>query len=465
MIACFNRGLASPGLPRGVAANVKVIGLSSQELLHFTYRCAYPYAVTYLGIYLIAGLGFLLRVINLATPKGLVFDEVYYVDAARDFLAFGVEVTKDEPEFVVHPPLGKWFIAIGIRLFGDNEFGWRFATAVAGTISIILIGLIAQRLFRSQLLTLLATFLAAVDGLALVHSRTSLLDNFLTTLILAATYFFIRKNYVVTAIFLGLALGTKWSALYFIAVFGAVALYRAFTHHTGRNLIRPSIERILTFTLIPIAIYLATWVGWFLSDRGWGRDAGSNAITSFIKYHEQMLSFHTGLNEKHTYMAHPWTWLIQSRPTSFFYESPKTCGAPSCSQEVLAMGTPFLWWTGAIAIFVVFGFWIKSIIKRRMEPASTIIVMGMVAGYLPWFAFGERTVFSFYSIIFQPFLILAIVYCARWFISHNHKWGTIASSVFAVIVFFNFLYFLPIFVGDVMTYDAWYSRMWLPSWI
>ena len=421
--------------------------------------------MTYLGIYLIAGLGFLLRVINLATPKGLVFDEVYYVDAARDFLAFGVEVAKDEPEFVVHPPLGKWFIAIGIRLFGDNEFGWRFATAVAGTISIILIGLIAQRLFRSQFLTLLATFLAAVDGLALVHSRTSLLDNFLTTLILTATYFFIRKNYVVTAIFLGLALGTKWSALYFIAVFGAVALYRAFTHHTGRNLIRPSIERILTFSLIPIAIYLATWVGWFLSDRGWGRDTGSNALSSFIKYHEQMLSFHTGLDEKHTYMAHPWTWLIQSRPTSFFYESPKTCGGPSCSQEVLAMGTPFLWWTGAIALFVVFGFWIKSIIKRRMEPASTIIVMGMVAGYLPWFAFGERTVFSFYSIIFQPFLILAIVYCARWFISHNHKWGTVASSVFAVIVFFNFLYFLPIFVGDVMTYDSWYSRMWLPSWI
>ena len=421
--------------------------------------------MTYLGIYLIAGLGFLLRVINLATPRGLVFDEVYYVDAARDFLAFGVEVSDDEAEFVVHPPLGKWFIAIGIRLFGDNEFGWRFSTAVAGTISIILIGLIAQKLFRSQFLTLLATFLATVDGLALVHSRTSLLDNFLTMLILAAIYFFIRKNYVVTAIFLGLALGTKWSALYFIAVFGAVALYRAFTHHTGRQLIRPSIERILTFGLLPIAIYLLTWTGWLLSDRGWGRDAGSHALSSLIKYHEQMLSFHTGLTEKHSYEAHPWTWLIQSRPTSFFYESPKTCGSPSCSQEVLAMGTPFLWWAGAIAIFVVFGFWIKSIIKRRMEPASTVIVMGIAAGYLPWFAFDERTVFSFYSIIFQPFLILAIVYCARWFISHNHKWGTIASSVFAVLVFFNFLYFLPIFLGDVITYDAWYSRMWLPSWI
>jgi dolichyl-phosphate-mannose--protein O-mannosyl transferase len=100
-----------------------------------------------------------------------------------------------------------------------------------------------------------------------------------------------------------------------------------------------------------------------------------------------------------------------------------------------------------------------------MEPASTIIVMGMAAGYLPWFAFNERTVFSFYSIIFQPFLILAIVYCARWLISQNQRWGNIAATAFALVVFFNFLYFLPIFVGDVMTYDAWYSRMWLPSWI
>jgi dolichyl-phosphate-mannose--protein O-mannosyl transferase len=100
-----------------------------------------------------------------------------------------------------------------------------------------------------------------------------------------------------------------------------------------------------------------------------------------------------------------------------------------------------------------------------MEPASTIIVVGIAAGYLPWFAFQDRTVFSFYSIVFQPFLIFAIVYCARWFISQNQRWGTIASVTFALLVFFNFLYFLPIFVGDVITYDAWYARMWLPSWI
>ena len=65
-----------------------------------------------------------LRLFNLGTPKGFVFDEVYYVDGARDYLAHGVEVSGDDPEFVVHPPVGKWLIALGIKLFGDNEFGW-----------------------------------------------------------------------------------------------------------------------------------------------------------------------------------------------------------------------------------------------------------------------------------------------------------------------------------------------------
>ena len=211
--------------------------------------------LTYIGIYVIAAFAFLLRVINLGLPKGLVFDEVYYVDAARDYLAYGVEVDGTKPEFIVHPPVGKWLIAVGIKFFGDDEFGWRISTAVAGVIAIIFIGLIAQRLFRSHFLTLLATFLGAVDGLALVHSRTSLLDNFLTVLILAATYFFIRRNYVVSALFLGLALGTKWSAIYFLALFGCVALYRAFTHHTGRNLIKPTIGRLATFGLLPVAVY------------------------------------------------------------------------------------------------------------------------------------------------------------------------------------------------------------------
>ena len=414
---------------------------------------------------LIALVSFFLRIFHLGDIKTFIFDEVYYVDGARDLLKFGVEVTGNNPEFVVHPPIGKWLIALGIQLFGDSAFGWRFTTAVAGSVMILLIALIAHRLFRNPLLTGLASALMAVDGLALVHSRTALLDNFLALFILTATYFFIRRQYWWTAIALGIALGIKWSAIYFILVFGVIALYRAFTHHTGKALIRPTLERIGQFVLLPTGIYLISWIGWFNSQRGWARDYSANVLTSFVHYHQQILNFHTSLTEKHTYQANPWSWLIMGRPTSFFYQSPKGCGADSCSQEILALGTPLLWWSATIALSVVVGLWLRAALMRRIEPALTIIVAGMTAGYLPWFFYQSRTVFTFYAIVFQPFLILALVYCAQLIRSKFGRRGEIVIAAGILLITLNFLYFLPIYMGDVITYEAWRDRMWFPSWI
>lgn len=409
----------------------------------------------------------ILRLLHLGTPKGFVFDEVYYVDGARDYLAYGVEVTGQEPEFVVHPPIGKWLIALGIKLFGDHEFGWRFMGALLGSAMIILIALIAHRLFRNNFLTVAASALMAMDGLALVHSRTALLDIYLSFFVLLATYLFLMRWHWWAAIALGLAISTKWSALYYLALFGVVALYRAFTQNTGRDLIRPTLKTIAQYVLIPISIYIASWSGWFVSSRGWARDFSSNVITSFLHYHSQMLGFHTGLVQKHSYQANPWSWLIMGRPTSFFYETPKNCGADHCSQEVLALGTPALWWLATIAVAVVIGFWIKSFALKRYEPALNVIVTGIAAGYLPWFFFQKRTMFSFYAIVFEPFLILAIVYCAYIALLHfeNKRNTYLLLGALGLIILLNFIFFLPLYTGDVITYDSWQARMWLPSWV
>jgi len=414
---------------------------------------------------LIALLSFILRLADLGRVKGFIFDEVYYVDGARDLLKYGVEVAGVKPEFIVHPPLGKWLIGLGIQVFGDTGFGWRFTTALIGSLMILLIALIAHRLFRSAILTALASALMAIDGLALVHSRTALLDNFLTFFILLSSYLFLTKRYWWTGIVLGLALATKWSALYFIIAFAAIGFYRAFTHYSGRDLIKPTLARIGQFGAVPLLVYITSWAGWFMSDRGWNRDYSSNVLTSFIYYHQQMLDFHTGLTEKHTYQANPWSWLVMGRPTSFYYESPKGCGADSCSQEILALGTPLLWWLGTIAIVVVFGLWARSIAKHRLDPALTVIVTGITAGYLPWFFFQDRTVFSFYAIVFEPFLILALVYCARSILTNYGRTGEIVVAGVYIVLFFNFLYFLPLYMGDLITYDAWHARMWFASWI
>jgi len=410
---------------------------------------------------------FLLRVINLGRPNALVFDEIYYVDGARDLLKYGVEVDGLKPEFIVHPPIGKWLIGVGIQIFGDNSFGWRFMSALLGALMVIFVSLIAHELFHSQALTVLAGALMSIDGLALVHSRTALLDNFLTFFILLAAYFFIKEMHWFTGLFLGLALGTKWSALYFIAVFGLITLYKVFTSASGKKLLKPSTYVAIQYGLLPLTVYVISWFGWFRSHRGWDRDWSSNPITSFIYYHKQMLGFHTGLTEKHSYQANPWSWLVMGRPTSFFYESPKGCGADACAQEVLALGTPLLWWSATIAVCVVIAIWGKSLFERRIDPALTLIMSGLFAGYLPWFFFQKRTVFSFYAIVFEPFLILALTYCA-WLWLEKAKNKRLAISLIAALtiaVALNFIYFMPLYTADVITYDAWRQHMWLPSWI
>ena len=416
---------------------------------------------------LIAIASFVLRLINLGSPKGFVFDEVYYVDGARDLLKYGVEVDGTNPEFIVHPPVGKWLIASGINMFGDNEFGWRFASAVFGTLLILLFARLVHVLFYSPLLTGLGAALMALDGLLLVHSRTALLDLFLTFFTLLGIFLWHRNRHIWAGIAFGLAIGCKWSAIYFVAVIGFIAVYRIVVASDIRKSLKPIVAKFAQYGLLPVFVYAMTWTGWFISDRGWSREWSTNPLLSWLHYHSEMLNFHTGLTEKHPYQANPWSWLIMGRPTSFFYAAPKECGAKDCAQEVLALGTPILWWVGTIALAVVVGYWIKSLIHHRVDAAATIVIIGFAAGYLPWFAMQQRTVFTFYAIVIQPFLILAIVYCAKLLLDSGLKpvvSQSIVGGVFALIVL-CFLFFIPLFTAQVITYEDWRLRMWFDSWI
>jgi dolichyl-phosphate-mannose--protein O-mannosyl transferase len=395
---------------------------------------------------------FFLRIFNLGIPKGLVFDEVYYVDGARDYLKYGVELTDGNSEFVVHPPVGKWLIASGIKIFGDNEFGWRIAAAVAGTLTVYLTARIAQRIFQENKWAILAALLMTLDGLNLVMSRTALLDIFLTLFVLLSVNAWLKGNYLQFAIYLGLAMGSKWSALYFVVILLILELV------LNRNLIR-----IIKVGITSALVYLGSWIGWFSSTNGWDRNSKSNPILSLINYHREMLGFHTGLTENHSYQANPWSWIVMGRPTSFFYESPKGCGAKSCAQEVLAIGTPILWWIGAAALLFLIGANLHHFAMRELDLGVLIPFIGIVAGYLPWFFFQERTVFTFYAIVFQPFLILAIVLLAKVAYEYHSKLQYLVVGV-VVLIALNFIYFYPVFTGSITTYDAWFDRMWWSSW-
>jgi dolichyl-phosphate-mannose--protein O-mannosyl transferase len=386
-------------------------------------------------------------------PTGYIFDEVYYAKNANSLLSSAVELdAQGQAEFVVHPPFGKWLIAIGIRFFGNEEFGWRFASAIFGTLSILLIYLIVKKLFNSEFLSITAALLMAFDGLNLVMSRVALLDIFLMFFILLSIYFLITNNLWLSGSAIGLAISIKWSAAFLIPL--VILFVVIYNKVTFRNLYKV----VSQFTLLPISIYFASWSGWIFSSQGWARQSESNVFASLWNYHLQILDFHQGLDDKHAYQANPWSWLVLGRPTSFYYESPSDCGAEKCAQEILAIGTPLLWWISIFAVAITFGF-----LVTKLERAAAIILLGFAGTYLTWFFIQSRTTFYFYSISILPFLILALIYCFNQLLNiANYKKYIIS---FVILVAINFIYFLPIYLGISIPYSQWLSRMWFESWI
>ena len=144
---------------------------------------------------LIGVLAAVVRFWNLSHPSSLIFDETYYVKDAYSLLNYGYErewpkdinddfvngtaTPNDKPSYVVHPPLGKWIMALGMAIFGtDSGFGWRAAAAFAGTLAAVFTTMAATRLFRSAVWGGLAGLFVALDGQQIALSRTGILDIF-----------------------------------------------------------------------------------------------------------------------------------------------------------------------------------------------------------------------------------------------------------------------------------------------
>ena len=427
-----------------------------------------------------------LRVWHLGSPKGFVFDEVYYAQNANSLLHHGVELDPKTAaaQFIVHPPVGKWMIALGIKAFGYHEFGWRIAAALAGSLSIVMIFYIAKRLFNNYYLALCAGILMSADGLHLVMSRTALLDIFLMCFTLMGFFFLLRNQHFAAGISLGLAAATKWSGLYYLIAYLLFTLYVDYRRNKAlevesplKLLLREKFwRRVLQYVVIPIFVYILSWIGWFFNSSGYDRNWANSQRHGFFNfipgplrslwhYHAEMWNFHTTLTTSHPYSANPWGWLIMARPTSFYYQAPHGCGASACAQEVLALGTPLLWWSAVAAIAVTFGYWIS-----RREWQSGLLLLSLAAGYLPWFNWQKRTIFNFYTIAFEPFIVLIVVFALSKLLEPDSsgavsKFRRYASYGFLALVVLNFLYFLPLFLGSIITYHHWSSLMWFPSWI
>jgi len=479
-------------------------------------------AWTWGGPALVMVVAILTRLVGLAHPHELVFDETYYVKDAYTLSHLGYEGSwpsdpnvafnagnpfgyLEAPAFVVHPPIGKWIIAIGLAVFGaDDPFGWRVAIAVCGVLLVLVTMLIAKTLFRSTLLGVIAGGLLAIDGNAIVMSRVALLDTSLALFVLlgAGAVLLDRRSHAVgwarpwlvaAGVSFGLASGVKWSGFYFLAAFAVYALgsevlaRRRDGEPWHRTFLSQAPATFLLTVPVALAVYLASWTGWFLSGssgtgggyyRHWIDNEGGTAWTgllSWVPYDLQnwwhfqasIYAYHVGLTTPHNYQANPLTWLFLARPTSMYWHA-----NGNDAETILGLANPLIWWAATAAIFFLTFRLVRSLVRRHQPSRiDAFILVGFAAGYLPWLLYLGRTVFQFYTIAFEPFMVLALTAAIATLLGSaadpesRRVLGLRVVGGFLVVCVLLSIFFLPMWTGQEI--PRWYMNMhfWFPSWI
>lgn len=478
------------------------------------------------------------RFTNLGKPAELIFDELYYAKAGCILIGESDKVCKVESQDEhywrdnkwdvgswVHPPLGKWMIGMGEKAFGMTPFGWRFSSALVGTLTVTLVAVIALLLFGSPLWTFVAGTLLALEHLNVVQSRVALLDIHLEFWVVLGFLFLVldrrwigrrtppetepepepepeqpeaitphragpavpfpvwRPWRFAAGLAMGAAFSAKWSGA--TAIVGALIL--SFAWETTRRrrgqvsrrrafvraVTQESFGLMIAFLLIPLTVYMVMYLPWF-HHFGWSLKAWWENQTAMLDYHQQLKT--TALNTAtgsytptHPYYSRPWTWPFMLRPVNFYFRD-----LGSNVAQILAVGNPAVFWASVWAVPYVALMW-----RRRGDWRAGFVTTALLCQYLPWLLV-SRPQFFFYVLPLTPFMVLAVVYVLRdlssaTIVLRDPTSGERVESTrhpylpfvwgYVLVAVGLFLWFWPVLVGSPISRAMWKARAWFRGWV
>jgi len=429
-------------------------------------------------IFTILTLSLTVRFIRLGTPSGYYFDEVYHamtvkLIARNDKRAYEyIHGDSIEPNTYVewlHPPLAKYFQALGVLAFGENGFGWRFSGALFGVMTIFMTGLLAWKLFQNINITLTALALASLETLLIVQSRIAMNDIFLVFFVLLSAYLYLLyrdypsyRRLLWVGFAVGLTLATKWSGLFIglwmIAAEGITTILMSMKQYYPSKVTLSLVKvlgrdvgvKVFALIILPLLVYVASY--WQMFSQG-------KDFAYFIDLHQQILGYQTGLEATHPYQSTPIQWFFDTKPVWYYVDY-----SGGSRRDVYATGNPIIFWFGGLfAILLSIYLFLpvpgnqhslpsksnSASLKLNLEPLSAwtfrhrlLVLTSMYwIVWLPW-AFSPRIMFFYHYIPAVPFLciILAVVIVGlwgsvpNWFATKNHN-SLIIRQVLALAIF------------------------------
>jgi hypothetical protein len=436
---------------------------------------------------------------NKAGQHTLIFDEAYYVNAARVIAglrppngAHYADAPSGTDPNAEHPQLAKLIMAGAIELFGDGPFAWRIGSLIFGSLAILGMFALVRSAGGGRWSALGAATLMACDNLLLVHGRIGTLDIYAVAMMIWGVALYVRGWPVFGGLVLGVAAAFKLVAPYVAAVLLLFEVVRVITRWRRRG--APSSWRpgpALRRLVMCIVTGFATFIGLLaIMDRVATpyADAEAKLITGgpfahlahMISYAAQQTSPHgpTGI------ASYPWQWILDLEPITYLRINPSLPGdglyaIHPVSKFLGVISPPIMVLAMPAMLFAIYRLVrlprVRMVANTAVTAGSALVAHTAAEGWGEtdvdpgdiqlaalglcwfigtWFPFAfltlvdHRTSYLYYMVIVMPGIYVAITYLLSHAWRLRRWWLSVLVGGFALAVFASavFLYpFVPTF--------------------
>jgi 4-amino-4-deoxy-L-arabinose transferase-like glycosyltransferase len=407
------------------------------------------------------------------TQHLLIFDEVYYVNAARVIDGINPPANNhytsnplgDDPN-AEHPQLVKLIIAGSIKLFGDGPLAWRLGSLIAGTLAIFGMWALARAAGAGEWLAFGAGALMSADNLMLVMGRIGTLDIYAVAAMVWAVALYLRRRPLLAGIVLGIGTACKEVAPYALIVVVLYEIFQAFGKRPApRELVRTA-GRIGLFTLVTAGVFIGLLAA--MDKIAPPYDSASAQLVTggvfghiwhIITYGRNLTSPHG----PHGIASYPWEWLVDYKPIVYLSIVPGRPGPGLINDhpQVMFLGMispPIMLLAMPAMALAAFGVWrtrrrfgISGVVgsqtwtppRLTQGTAGPLGLAWFIGTWLPFELFSllfARTSYLYYMVIVMPGIYLAVSALVVAF--RRRRWLVgiwVVTVLAAVVVMYPFM--------------------------